>query len=326
MSDYLDNLIAKSLGLAEVVAPRPTSLFEPLRSEAGPLVHEYHSSDHHVAPRRTPAGADHVMDVAAPAQSEDLSSEDAPPQLRGAESDRPSQHPVQSTVQSVDRGASRPEPRLTPNQLVSVEAGQRADRARSATPPPQQPADQRPPDQQMVDSHQSAPVHAPLLIVSHATIPAEPQVPGAPEAEPFAPAQAHGAAVTPLSPSGAKPVELVTPSSPSGAKPVELVTPSSPSGAKPVEPVRPSSPSGAKLVTPVSLRRADQERVSATADRAAIPTPATDAAAPTIKITIGRVDVRAVTPDKESPRPAAPARNQALTLEEYLKRRSGGKI
>jgi hypothetical protein len=284
MSDYLDNLIAKSLGLAEVVAPRPTSLFEPLGSEAGPLVHEYYSSDQDVAPRRTPAGADHVMDVAAPAQSEDLSSEDAPPQLRGAESDRPSQHPVQSTVQSVDRGASRPEPRLTPNQLVSVEAGQRADRARSATPPPQQPADQRPPDQQMVDSHQSAPVHAPLLIVSKATIPAGPQVPGAPEAEPFAPAQTSGA------------------------------------------PVTPSSPSGGKLVAPVSLRRADQESVSASPDRAAVPTPAADTAAPTIKITIGRVDVRAVTPDKESPRPAAPARNHALTLEEYLKRRSGGKI
>jgi hypothetical protein len=284
MSDYLDNLIAKSLGLAEVVAPRPTSLFEPLGSEAGPLVHEYYSSDQDVAPRRTPAGADHVMDVAAPAQSEDLSSEDAPPQLRGAESDRPSQHPVQSTVQSVDRGASRPEPRLTPNQLVSVEAGQRADRARNATPPTQQPGNQRPPDQQMVDSHQAAPVHAPLLIVSKATIPAGPQVPGAPEAEPFAPAQTSGA------------------------------------------PVTPSSPSGGKLVAPVSLRRADQESVSASPDRAAVPTPAADTAAPTIKITIGRVDVRAVTPDKESPRPAAPARNQALTLEEYLKRRSGGKI
>jgi hypothetical protein len=284
MSDYLDNLIAKSLGLAEVVAPRPTSLFEPLISEAGPLVHEYYSSDQDVAPRRTPAGADHLMAVAAPAQSEDLSSEDAPPQPRAAQTDRPSQHPVQSTVQSVDRGESRPEPRLTPNQPVSVEAGQRADRALSATPPTQQPGDQRPPDQQMVDSHQAAPVHAPMLIVSQATIPAGPQVPGAPEAEPFAPAQASGA------------------------------------------PVTPSSPSGAKLVAPVSLRRADQERVSASPDRAAIPAPAPDAAAPTIKITIGRVDVRAVTPDKESPRPAPPARNQALTLEEYLKRRSGGKI
>src|SRR5882672_1014104 len=43
MNDYLDNLIAKSLGLAEVVAPRPTSLFEPLPSDAGPLVHEHYA-------------------------------------------------------------------------------------------------------------------------------------------------------------------------------------------------------------------------------------------------------------------------------------------
>jgi hypothetical protein len=298
MSDYLDNLIAKSLGLAEVVAPRPASLFEPSRSEAGLSVHQYYSLEQDGSPQRTPADAgrspdhmadhvpDHVMDVAAPTQSEDLSSEDAPPQLRAAQPAQPSQHTVQPIVQSVDRGASRPEPLLISNQPVAADAGRRADRAPSATPPPQQLADQRPSDQQMVlvESHHAAPVNAPLLIVSHSTIPAEPQVPGAPEAEPFAPAQAPGA------------------------------------------PVTPSSPSGAKLVAPASLRRADQERVSASSDRAAIPKPATDATAPTIKITIGRVDVRAVTPDKESPRPAPPARNHALTLEEYLKRRSGGKI
>jgi hypothetical protein len=284
MSDYLDNLIAKSLGLAEVVAPRLTSLFEPLSSEAGPLVHEYHSHEQDGSPRRTPAGAEPETDVAAPPASNDEQSENAPPQPRAAQSDRPSQRPVQSTVQPLDRGASRPAAPLTPDQPVAVEAGQRAERARSAPPLLQQPADQWSPDQQMFDSHLAAPVHAPLLIVSHAAIPAEPQVPGAPEAEPFVPAQGIGAALTP------------------------------------------SSPSGAKLVEPVSLRRADRERVSASSDRAAVPTPATDAAAPTIKITIGRVDVRAVTPDKESPRPAPPARNQALTLEEYLKRRSGGKL
>src|SRR5262249_14295710 len=31
MSDYLDNLVARSLGLSEVVQPRPLSIFEPLR-------------------------------------------------------------------------------------------------------------------------------------------------------------------------------------------------------------------------------------------------------------------------------------------------------
>jgi hypothetical protein len=281
MSDYLDNLIAKSLGLAEVVEPRPTSLFEPLISEAGPLVHEYYSSEQDVAPRRTPANAAPVTEVAAPPASKDGQSEEAWAASRAAQSDRQSQLSVEPPVQSIDLGVNRPAAPLTPDPPVAVESEQRADRARSTTPPTQHLGNQRPPDQQMVDSNQAAPVHAPLLIASQATIPAGPQVPGAPEAEPSIPAQASGA------------------------------------------PVRPS---GAKLVAPLSLRRADQERVSASQDRAAIPTPAADAAAPTIKITIGRVDVRAVTPDKESPRHAPPARNQALTLEEYLKRRSGGKI
>jgi hypothetical protein len=284
MSDYLDNLIAKSLGLAEVVAPRPTSLFEPLISEAGPLVHEYYSSDQEVAPRRTPANDAPVTVVAAPPASKDGQPEEARTAPRAAQSDRQAQLSVKPPVQSVDLGVNRPAAPLTPDPPVAVQAGQRADRAESAPPPTQHPADQRPSDQHTGDSHQAASVRAPLLIVSQSTIPAGPQVPGAPEAEPFAPAQASGT------------------------------------------PVTQSSPSGGNLVAPVSLRRADQERVSASHDRAAIPTPAADAAAPTIKITIGRVDVRAVTPDKESPRHAPPARNQALTLEEYLKRRSGGKI
>jgi hypothetical protein len=279
MSDYLDNLIAKSLGLAEVVAPRPTSLFEPLRSEAGPLVHEYYSSDQDVAPRRTPAGAEPVMDVAAPPLSEDVSSEDAPPQPLAAQSDQLSQHSVQSTLQSVDRGASRPESLLIPNRPVAVDAGRSADRVRSAAPATQQPA-----DQQTAESRPAAQVHAQLPVVSQATTPAERLVPGAPEAEPFTPAQGRAA------------------------------------------PITPSPRSGPMLVTPTSLRRVGQEGGSPSSDRAAIPAPAPDAAAPTIKITIGRVDVRAVTPDKESSRPAPPARNQALTLEEYLKRRSGGNI
>jgi len=143
---------------------------------------------------------------------------------------------------------------------------------------------QQPVNQQAVESHPTAPVHAPLLVVSHATTPAEGQVPGAPEAEPFTPTQGDAASITP------------------------------------------SSRPGAMLVAPASIRRADQESVSEPSDRAAVPMPAPDIATPTVKITIGRVDVRAVTPDKESPRPAPPARNHALTLEEYLKRRSGGKL
>lgn len=46
--------------------------------------------------------------------------------------------------------------------------------------------------------------------------------------------------------------------------------------------------------------------------------------APTIKITIGRVDVRAVMQPQSAPR-SAPERKPSLSLEEYLKQRSEGK-
>ena len=267
MNDYLDNLVAKSLGLAEVVAPRPMSLFEPAQPDAGLLAPDQYSLEQDVAPRRTTAGLEPVIGVAAPPASKDEPPEKASPTRRAAQSDEPPQH----LVQTVDRGASLSAQLLIPHP--SADVGQRADRARTVASV----------NQQKIEGHQSAPVPAPLRIVSHATTPAERQVPDAPEAGPFTSAQGRGAPITPL------------------------------------------SPSGAMLVAPASIRRADQEGGKASPDHAAVP--ATDSATPTIKITIGRVDVRAVTPDKESPRAReAERRNPALTLEEYLKRRSGGKL
>jgi hypothetical protein len=280
MNDYLDNLVAKSLGLAEVVAPRPMSLFEPAPSDAGPLVHDSYSLEQGAAPQRTPAGASPITNVAAPLASEDEVSEKTPHTPRVAQADQPSQRPVQP----FDRDASLSAPLLIPRRPADDDEGQRADNARSAAPMNQQPADQQPLNQQTVEGHQAAPAHAPLRIVPQATTPAEHRVPDAPEAGPLTPAQARAAPIT---------------------------TPAS---------------SGAMLVAPASLRRADQEGGRASPDRVAVPAPAPDAATPTIKITIGRVDVRAVTLDKESPRAReAERRNPALTLEEYLKRRSGGK-
>jgi hypothetical protein len=52
-------------------------------------------------------------------------------------------------------------------------------------------------------------------------------------------------------------------------------------------------------------------------DRSA-PASAQDAV-PTIKISIGRVDVRAVMPSSPAPRPASPRRSPALSLNDYLK-------
>jgi hypothetical protein len=47
--------------------------------------------------------------------------------------------------------------------------------------------------------------------------------------------------------------------------------------------------------------------------------------APTIRITIGRVDVRAIMPAVPAPRPAPKRSSPALSLEDYLKQRGGGR-
>jgi hypothetical protein len=93
-------------------------------------------------------------------------------------------------------------------------------------------------------------------------------------------------------------------------------------------PITPAEPAQTLLVAPAPLRERapDQERESPSSDRAAVPPPAPEAAAPTIKITIGRVDVRAVMSEQPSQRPTPERRNPALSLEEYLKQRSGGKL
>jgi len=46
--------------------------------------------------------------------------------------------------------------------------------------------------------------------------------------------------------------------------------------------------------------------------------------APVIRVTIGRIDVRAVLPPAQPPRQTTPARPK-LTLDEYLKQRNGGR-
>jgi len=50
------------------------------------------------------------------------------------------------------------------------------------------------------------------------------------------------------------------------------------------------------------------------------------AVAPTIRVTIGRIDVRAVMPTPGRPRSKPAERRPALLLDEYLKQRSGGSV
>jgi hypothetical protein len=54
------------------------------------------------------------------------------------------------------------------------------------------------------------------------------------------------------------------------------------------------------------------------------PSQATAGQAPTIRVTIGRIEVRASVPPAAPARQQPPRRQPALPLDEYLRRRNGG--
>src|SRR5205823_4381136 len=95
MSDYLDNLVAKSLGLAEVVLPRPLSLFEPLPSVTGLLAPGYYSLEQAARRSEMPVSVEPKIEGAAPLAPKAELSEKPPAGHRDPQSSPPSPHPVQ---------------------------------------------------------------------------------------------------------------------------------------------------------------------------------------------------------------------------------------
>ena len=94
-----------------------------------------------------------------------------------------------------------------------------------------------------------------------------------------------------------------------------------PAGGSAIDPIRPARrapahPAGV-LRPAMPDRTADDDRLAWPDDR-----PPSRAAAPIIRVSIGRIDVRAVTPPAEPVRRAAPARTGTPSLEEYLRARN----
>jgi hypothetical protein len=83
-------------------------------------------------------------------------------------------------------------------------------------------------------------------------------------------------------------------------------------------PIRSSTPAMAVVHPQVTLSR--EAPVSIPSEGTPTPEPA-----PTIKITIGRVDVRAIMSAAPIPRPAPTRPSPALSLEEYLKQHGRGR-
>jgi hypothetical protein len=237
MSDYLDNLVAKSLNRAEVVQPRPASLFEP-SSPAGRLMADRSAADLETA------------------QDERFSPE--------TESEDPltTPTPIKSSADT---------------RLPRIGLGQ----STGAVPPsPGGIADQ--------DTHQHSLPFAGSQSIAPVLVPVTVR---------------KASAATLLGSSGGAVLH-----SRHAERTESVFTP------------------GTEHLKPSTL--IPQERASSIIGPAAqspFGSPSAQETAPTIKITIGRVDVRAVMPTPPAPRPASARRGPSLSLEDYLKQRDGGK-
>jgi len=280
MSDYLDNLVAKSLGLAEVALPRPLSLFEPLQP-AGLPAPDLSTLEQDGALNDLSAGLEPAMNGATPS-----TPNAEPPETSHASHRATRSEDRESRIE--DRG-SRIEDRNLKSQISNP---------KSQIPTPQS---QIPNPKSQILDPPAASEHSPLRVVLRAAAPADGQSTATQEAARLIPAHAAAPEQAPE-----RVIESISPAAPSRTLLVApAITP------KPGTP----KPGG------------DQKRESPLSDRVE-PTPSAPGAereiTPTIKITIGRVDVRAVTPERPAPRPT-PERRPALSLDDYLKQRSGGK-
>ena len=314
MSDYLENLAAKALNLIEGIQPRVASLFEP-PSAAGRPIPARLSANEEAAPGEPFSSA---PSFEAPLSTQESFSNAWPsrPPTRGLgrpAATRP-QQPTGMTDTSMDQPPGhwvnrQPSP-LLPSQVVDTASGQL----------PVQPGPN------------------PTRTISTAT-PATSSSPGA--ARPFdaKTAQPSHPDTSILVPVTAGQETAAGPSTPT-AKQESLSTleqiisravderavlfdvPQSKNITHPESvsdhAIRSSTPAMPVVQPHVTLSR--EPPVSIPSEGTAMPEPA-----PTIKITIGRVDVRAIMPAAPAPRPAPTRPSPALSLEDYLKQREGGR-
>jgi hypothetical protein len=268
MTDYLEHLAARALGLADVVRPRLIGLFEPLDP-----------SDTVVA-----AEPFEVQEIERP------SGRAMPPDPR----------PVPE--RSVARRQETPRPAAEARRLQVDDRG-RAPPA-SSTRSERQPSE---PERAAPPAETAAP---PRESDSPAVTAADVETPPARQAAAVpAPSPASSTPGRPPSWPGPRPPAI------SQDPPTVAASPRRTAGGPPrsapqsrVEsPSPPRPPSALAPPNGPEPRRGERDASS--------PAPT----APTIRVTIGRVDVRALA--QPAPRPAAPRRASAIALNEYLKQR-----
>lgn len=329
MGDYLDDLVARSLGLADVVQPRPVSLFEP------PAVTGWPDADRLSG-----------LEMADGEQSPGEGPSDLPSTTRP-----PVGYPMVSLVPVISPRRS-PEPGQHPPGGFSAVAdwrpGQRSDQPHALTP-----VDSRPTQvERQVSSDRAGPDPAEPTPAPMAGPPAEPgraRPSAGSTSQPRGPGWPKSRLATPRDEAkdapGRNPAQtqseiqnaaqgetLGETLSFTGKKrgrrralePVvqrvtveRLAAPAAPPSPSTTE----SSPTPA-MPAPVVTRPRVRSYVEATAP-APVQSTATPEPEPTIQVTIGRVEVRATPPPAPAPRKERSA-PPVMSLDEYLRQRDNG--
>jgi hypothetical protein len=333
MSDYLANLAARSLAPERSVQPRLAARFEPVvgvspgwtdpAPEAPPLLAEVVEGG--VAARPAPTRPSEPRGQRAVPPEEPIEEPARPrrSRRRAAESDpEPAPEPVRW------EGARAPRPPETrelpePPEIRSVPARRPPPRPLSHLPPTLSPGEGR-----------DATANPSFQAVSPQFLPS----PGGGTAGEGRGAGGEGASrMAPLpspSPPPPRPAPVTEDRATLGPPPrtrragtVEPVAPREEPPRPAVLP-RPSPPPAAQAPRPAPPTRVLVEPRVSVAPPAPPPVPsapirAAEAPEPTIHVTIGRIEVRATPPPAQPSRPRQAA-SSALSLEEYLRRRSKG--
>jgi hypothetical protein len=340
MSDYLSNLVARNLNLTAVIQPRLASVFEPPDAaggkvfgqrlgsgllDIGPAFDETELSNLAPAPplARPPVGAPPESQLPVTAPDVSFHMPHQPPGGLTTRADLHSGHltaqkPPPPTSQPL-LGAAQPASLETPVPILQPVAGQPPVRRAPQEPAPSQPdlipapaADETgaTPPPSAIEQHRRSVLEPAItrIVVERVAAPAEPRPPAARDETGTTPN--HSPTESQRQPKLAiQRVAVERTAMPAEPRPPAIAHSESP----PVQPTRPSAPA----TTAVEPRVTPYVKPSARAraEPAATPKPA-----PTIQVTIGRIEVRATPP------PAPPQKQRSappvMSLDEYLRQRA----
>ncbi|MDV7390896.1 hypothetical protein RZS08_06075 [Arthrospira platensis SPKY1] len=322
MSDYLSNLVARTLAAAPVLQPRQPSLFEPVGGGWGlgnrdwGVAAEAETAVSPLMPSPTPPPVRPVWPETAVATSPPIQParpetaavtpppaavaqpQPAPPPAPHAEPLAASQPERPMAARMEKKTAPSPPPMTIRERIIQQTVVEKKERLVPAGPPPAAP----------IHPAKAMAVPVPVAVQPRPLSPPPPPVPETVKTRPQDEPPIRSMPAVPKRPSAAEP-------------PVRIVERQHPTS----EPSPPPKPDKRQVAPPPTIRERILPPTAATSperERATNGRYASEPPPPTIQVHIGRIEVRATPP----PQPVAKSRpTPALTsLDDYLRQRNGG--